>query len=223
MFALVKDVKENLPLDVGTSFSLQTCWHMLACVGIRWQWAWEAWVAFLWTFALRFERLPLGVLLEEPNFLLLSAGVLLNLAQSHCRILRSHRLLIIQRNEPSQQSGRMCQSYSCRRLQGGHCRSRESHFLQMKLSATVERFPRSTLLHLLHPIKVVWYIRRSLLGVDRKFLMCPLRSLRSLSCFKLQGMTSEVYPSSGSSDCLQELRVVTGFTKIRSYKQCHLD
>ena len=155
MFALVKDVKENLPLDVGTSFSLQTCWHMLACVGIRWQWAWEAWVAFLWTFALRFERLPLGVLLEEPNFLLLSAGVLLNLAQSHCRILRSHRLLII--------------------------------------------------------------------GVDRKFLMCPLRPLRSLSCFKLQGMTSEVYPSSGSSDCLQELRVVTGFTKIRSYKQCHLD
>lgn len=223
MFALVKDVKENSPLDVGTSFSLQTCWHMLACVGICWQWAWEAWVAFLWTFALCFERLPLGVLLEEPNFLLLSAGVLLNLAQSHCRILRSHRLLIIQRNEPSQQSGRMCQSYSCRRLQGGHCRSSESHFLQMKLSATVERFPRSTLLHLLHPIKVVWYIRRSFLGVDRKFLMCPLRSLRSLSCFKLQGMTSEVYPSSGSSDCLQELRVVTGFTKIRSYKQCHLD
>lgn len=30
MFALVKDVKENSPLDVGTSFSLQTCWHMLA-------------------------------------------------------------------------------------------------------------------------------------------------------------------------------------------------
>ena len=83
----------------------------------------------------------------------------------------------------------------------------------MKLSATVERFPRSTLLHLLHPIKVVWYIRRSFLGVDRKFLMCPLRSLRSLSCFELQGMTSEVYPSSGSSDCLQELRVVTGLRR----------
>ena len=61
--------------------------HVVTC----WQRAWQAWVVFLWTFALCFERLPLDVLLEEPNFLLLSAGVLLNLSQSHCCILRSHR------------------------------------------------------------------------------------------------------------------------------------
>ena len=90
MFALGKDVKENSPSGGGTRFSLETCWHMLAYVGICWQWAWRAWAAFLWTFALCFERLPLGVLLEEPNFLLLSAGVSLHLAQSQCRILQSH-------------------------------------------------------------------------------------------------------------------------------------